>query len=79
MPIRAFANPNHLTFIASGIDREGYRAMPFYADGQLGPAIELRSFSRSFSTKLRKANDGRSASPLQPQRATGITILTGGL
>jgi hypothetical protein len=45
------------------IDRERYRAVPFYADGKSGPAIELRDFSRSFSTKLHGASDGRSASP----------------
>jgi hypothetical protein len=48
MPIRAFVNPNHLSFIASGIDRERYRAVPFYSDGKPGPAIELRDLFEQF-------------------------------
>ena len=58
--------------------RMRYRAVPFFSDGKPRPAISCAIFSRSFSTKLRGASDGRSASPLQPQRATGITILAGG-
>jgi hypothetical protein len=34
------------------IDRERYRAVPFYSDGKPGPAIELRDFFAQFLNKV---------------------------
>jgi hypothetical protein len=43
---------HHLSFIASGIDRERYRAVPFYSDGKPGPAIELRDLFAQFLNEV---------------------------
>jgi hypothetical protein len=34
------------------IDRERYRAVPFYSDGKPGPAIELRDFFAQFLNEV---------------------------
>jgi hypothetical protein len=34
------------------IDRERYRAVPFYSDGKPGPAIELRDFFEQFLNEV---------------------------
>jgi hypothetical protein len=38
------------------VDRERYRAVPFYACGKPGPAIELRDLFEQFLNKVERAS-----------------------